>query len=380
MRTIMWTGAAVVLLAAAAASAFFFWPFGGPAAELRLPGVVEIQEVRLGPRVSGRVSEILVTEGDLVKPDQVLVKMQAPELDAQLAQWQARLRQEEANLEKVQRGPRYQQIAAAAAAEDAARARLIRLRVGSRPEEIASARSDFEFAQTAERLASKDYERARMMLRGSAAAQADYDSANAALDRSRSQVASAKAKLDLVEAGSRIEDIEEGTALWKQAKANHQLLVEQTQLDVTEAEGRVAEAQGKVEEIQTDLRELVVKAPEAAVVEVLAVRPGDLVGANQPILRVLRAADLWVKIYVPETDLGKLRLDQEVTATVDSYPDRPLKGRVVQILSESEFTPRNVQSVDERRHQVFGVRIRVDDPRGVFKSGMAAEVVIPLER
>ena len=321
-----------------------------------------------------------MAEGEVVKPDQVLVKLQAPELDAQLTQWEARLRQEEANLERVERGPRYQQLAAAAAAEDAARARLIRLRVGSRPEEIQAVRSDWQLAETVERLAAKDYQRARMLIRGSAAAQADFDAATATLDRSRSQVASAKAKRDLVDAGSRIEDIEEGAALWRQAKANHQLLIEQTQLDVTEATGRVAEARGKVTEIEADLRELTVQAPEAAVVEVLAVRPGDLVAANQPVVRALRAADLWVKVYVAESDLGKVRLGQEATATVDSYPDRPLRGKVVQILSESEFTPRNVQSVDERRHQVFGVRVRVDDPRGVFKSGMAAEVVLPLER
>ena len=78
----------VLVLAATAAALVYFWPFGREAAELRLPGVVEIQEVRLGPRVAGRVSEVFVVEGEVVKPDQVLVKLQAPELDAQLTQWQ----------------------------------------------------------------------------------------------------------------------------------------------------------------------------------------------------------------------------------------------------------------------------------------------------
>ena len=90
------------------------------------------------------------------------------------------------------------------------------------------------------------------------------------------------------------------------------------------------------------------------------------------------AEDLWVKVYVPETELGKLRLNQEVEVTVDSYPDRPFKGSVVQIASISEFTLRNVQSISERRHQVFGVKVRVADPQGVFKSGMAAEVLFRL--
>ena len=109
-------------------------------------------------------------------------------------------------------------------------------------------------------------------------------------------------------------------------------------------------------------------------------RKGDLVPASQPVVRVLRARDLWVRVYVPETDLGKVVNGQTVSVTVDAYSDRQFTGRIIQIAAESEFTPRNVQSVDERRHQVFGMKIRVDDPQGVFKAGMAAEVTIPLKK
>ena len=140
----------------------------------------------------------------------------------------------------------------------------------------------------------------------------------------------------------------------------------------------MTEAQARVRELETNLAELEVRAPEPALVEVVAVRPGDLVAANQPIVRVLRTSDLWVKVYVPETELGRVRLHQKVELTVDGYPNRRFVGEVVHVAAESEFTPRNVQSVDERRHQVFGVRVRVEDPQGVFKSGMAAEVVLPV--
>src|SRR5262249_49962808 len=114
------------------------------------------------------------------------------------------------------------------------------------------------------------------------------------------------------------------------------------------------------------------------VVEVLSVRKGDVLTPNQTILRVLRADDLWVKVYVPETELGRVQLGQHVDVTIDSYPNRRFAGTVEQIAAESEFTPRNVQSADERRHQVFGVKVRVANPEGVFKSGMAAEVTLPL--
>ena len=95
--------------------------------------------------------------------------------------------------------------------------------------------------------------------------------------------------------------------------------------DIAEAAARVAELRGKLREIDANLDEAVVKAPEPAVIEVLAVRKGDLVPPNQPVLRVLRADDLWIKVYVPETELGKIRLDQAVEVTIDSYPGQPLR-------------------------------------------------------
>jgi multidrug resistance efflux pump len=85
-----------------------------------------------------------------------------------------------------------------------------------------------------------------------------------------------------------------------------------------------------------------------------------------------------VKIFVPETELGKVRLGEAVEVTVDAYPGKRFPGTVDQIASQSEFTPRNVQSADERKHQVFAVKVRVDNHEGIFKSGMAADVIVPL--
>jgi len=93
---------------------------------------------------------------------------------------------------------------------------------------------------------------------------------------------------------------------------------------------------------------------------------------------VLWDDDLWVKVFVPETELGKVRLGDQVDVTVDTYPGRRLPGVIDQIASVSEFTPRNVQSIDERKHQVFAIKVKVDNHEGLFKSGMAAEVTVPL--
>src|SRR5262249_28446619 len=142
--------------------------------------------------------------------------------------------------------------------------------------------------------------------------------------------------------------------------------------DIAQAEAALAETRGKLRAVEARLQEACVRAAEPAVIEVLGVRKGDLVGPNQTILRVLRADDLWVKLYVPETQLGRIRLGQDVQVTIASVPDKHLAGTIVQIAGESEFTPRNVQSADERQHEVFAVKVCVANPDGVLKSGMAA--------
>jgi len=232
-------------------------------------------------------------------------------------------------------------------------AELAKAKNGPRPEEIRQARSDLEMAEANLRLARENFTRIETIYKQGASYRAEYDAARAARDQAVSQVGAAKAKLDLLLAGTRAEDI-------------------------ADAEAHVLEMRGKLRELEANLQEAFVRVPERAVVEVLAVRKGDLVPPNQPILRVLRAEDLWIKVYVPETELGKVRLGQEVAVTIDSYPGRRFTGVVRQIASESEFTPRNVQSAEERRNQVFGVKVYVADPEGIFKSGMAAEAVFPV--
>jgi multidrug resistance efflux pump len=313
---------ALVLIAAALALGFF-WPFGRQTAPLRLLGVVEIQEVRLGSKIGGRVAEVLTREGDMASASDVLVRFDVPELEAQREQWQAQVLAAEADLEKARNGPR--------------------------PEEIRQAKGDLESAEADLKVAREDFNRSERLMRQGGSDKAENDAMRAARDRALGRVAAARARLDLLNAGTRYEEIEA-------------------------AQARLQENRGKLREIEANLKEAEVRAPERVLIEVLGVRKGDLVPPNQPILRVLRADDLWVKVYVPETELGRVSVGQATEVTIDSFPNRRFNGTVMQIGSESEFTPRNIQSIDERRHQVFGVKIRVADPENIFKSGMAAEV------
>jgi multidrug resistance efflux pump len=370
--------AAVLLLAGVAGAVGFFRPWAGPPAVLRLPGAVEIQEVGLGPRVAGRVAEVRVTEGAHVRPGDLLVRLDVPDVKAQQEQAAARLRQALAELDKAHNGPRPEERDAAEAAYRAARARLDRLETGYREEEKRQAENEYRAAQADLSLARDDFQRAQRMMSTGSMGRSEFDAARASYDRSLRRAEAARARHDMMQHGPRPEEIREARADAARAEADWRLVRAGTRSeDLAAAAARAGEARARLHELDFYVREAEVRAPEHAVVEVVAVRPGDLVQPNQPVVRILRSDDLWVKVYIPETELSRVRLHQQVELVVDGYPDRRLGGEVLYIAAQSEFTPRNVQSVDERRHQVFAARVRVKDPQGIFKSGMAADVFIP---
>jgi multidrug efflux pump subunit AcrA (membrane-fusion protein) len=385
----------VILVLAAAGGLAAFWPFGNGKV-LRLPGVVEIQEVRLGSKVGGRVEALLIQEGDKIAyAGQRLLIFEAPELNNQKKQTQARLDSAIAELERAVNGPRKEEIDAAEAAMNSAWARWERAENGFRPEEIKQVKADLEAAEADCEQAKKEWKRVTSLDKENAVSRTEYDAALAARDRTKGRVDAARAKELMMRIGARQEDKDEAWQEYKRAYAQHKLLRKGTRPeDIEIAKAKVNELKANLEAIEINLAETTIIVPPnllqpdgrketkdrwKAVVEVIAVRPGDLVQANQPVIRVLRTQDLWVKVYVPETQYGLVTLHKKVGVTIDSYPGKVFPGEVIQRSNISEFTPRNVQSVDERRHQVFGVKILVDDPDGVFNAGMAAEVTIPLD-
>lgn len=370
-------GLVLVIVAGCVAGAW--WQWFEVRRELRLPGMVETQEVRLSSRVGGRVVRVLVQEAQQVEPGQALVELEMPELETQRTQWAAQKAAAEALLTKLESGARPQEREAAKAAVDAAAARLARMEHGFREEEKEQARQELRGWEADLAQAQQDLQRERTLLQQNATATQNFELALARVQRLQAQVSAAAARVAMMERGYRPEEIAEARAEWSRLKANYELvLAGSREEDLAEARARIREIQARIDEIDVRRQELVVVAPERAVVESLLVRPGDVVMANQPVAIVLRAADQWVKAYVSEVDLGRIRLGQMVEVTCDAYPAQRFRGRITYIASESEFTPRNIQTIDERRHQVFGIKVRVDDPQGVFKSGMAADVLVPL--
>jgi multidrug resistance efflux pump len=321
----------VVLIAGLCAALGFFWHFGRETKPLRQPGVVEIQEVRLGSKVGGRVEDVFVNEGDRVKAGDRMVTFEVPELRAHHAQTQALLYQAEAELKKAHDGPRPEEIEAAGSAYEAAQAKHKRLQVGFRTEEKDQAQSEFDSADADLKLARQDFNRVFKAFAQRAVSSAELEISRATLERSRGRARAARARLNMMNVGSRQEDIDEAAAEMRRTKANYDLLMAGTRKeDILVAEHRAAEIRAKLLELEANLSEATVVAKEPAIVEVLAVRRGDLVPPNQPVLRVVRDVDIWVKVYVPETDLDRVRLGQEVTVTIDS--GQRFTGKVIKTL------------------------------------------------
>ena len=149
------------------------------------------------------------------------------------------------------------------------------------------------------------------------------------------------------------------------------------QKNVDAAQMRVTQARAQLADIDAQLAEMQVKAPTDSILEVLSVKVGDVLPANREVATLLLPEHLWVRVYVPEPWLGRIKVGDQVKVRVDSFPGTDFGGVVEQVNRQAEFTPRNVQTVEERIRQVFGVKVRLPNTDDRLRAGMAADVVFP---
>ncbi|MBI3414795.1 MAG: efflux RND transporter periplasmic adaptor subunit [Verrucomicrobia bacterium] len=275
-------------------------------------GTIEVDEVRVASRYGGRVEKIFVQEGDALKTGQVLVELEAAELRARREQAAALLAEWEA---------------------------------GPRAEEIAAAKGEWEALLAEMEFVRGDEKRARELFAQKAISETERDRASTKLRGLEKSTAAAKARHDLLIAGTRPE--------------------------------RLAQARAQLAEIDAQLREMKIVAPTNAVLEVLSVKIGDVLPPNREAATLLLTGHLWVRVFVPETWLGQIQVGQKTRVRVDSFPGKDFAGIVEQIGRAAEFTPRNVQTVEERVKQVFGVKVRLENEQDQLRGGMSADVFFP---
>ncbi len=324
-------------------------------------GTIEAKNIRVGSKVGGRIEQVLVEEGHRVEAGQVLVTFDERELRAALDQARA-------NYEKLKRGYRAEEIAWARAAAAQAKAEYEERARGYRQEQVAAAKAALEQAQADAWRADVSWERARQLADGGVWSKSQRDEAEAAWKAAQAAEKNTEERYRELERGYRSEQVASAEAKWRQAEAELKLRVEgYRREDVEATRAALADAEAKYRERQ-------VTSPAAATVEVLDVRPGDLVAPNAPIATLLERGQLYVRVYVPETKIGRVQVGQKVEVRTDSLAGEVFAGEVEQINQKAEFLPRNVQTKEERVHQMFGVKVRIRDASGRLKAGMAAEV------
>ncbi len=317
----------VLVVLVALAGGWYWWSQRSATGDgqLTLYGNVDIRQITLAFDGSGRISKLHVEEGDQVEKGQVV-----GQLDIRTLQLQADAQQ---------------------ATVEAQRQAVLKLRNGSRPEEIAQARAQLDSARAMHELARQDLARVSQLRssRSGATSQQSLEQAQAQAEATMAAVAEAQAALDLVEAGARAEDI---------AQAEAQLRSAEVQLDLLRH--------------QIDQGELV--APEDAVIRSRLREPGDMVSASTPVFALALTRPKWVRVYVSEPDLGRIRPGMQAEVFADSHPDQPVEGKVGYISSVAEFTPKSVQTEELRTSLVYEVHVIMSDQADRLRLGQPVTV------
>ena len=330
-------------------------------------GTVEARNIRVGSKVGGRIEKVLVREGDTVAAGQVLITFDDKEL-------QAALEQSRSSAEKARRGYRPEEIAEARAAAAQAKADFELKKNGYRREDVAAAQANLDKAKADEVRSHLDFDRYEALAKKDLVSKQQRDSAEANWKMALAQQQNLQHVLDELHRGYRPEEIASAEAKYRQTQATLEKFVRGNRREDVD----LANASLSYDEAR--FRERQVVAPTEATVEVLDVRPGDLIAPNTPIATLLEKDQIYVRIYVPETEFGKLKLGQKAEVRVDSFPNRVFEGVLEQINQQAEFLPRNVQTREERVHQVFGVKVRiVQDAKTPVLAGMAADVKFKTE-
>jgi len=401
-----------------------------PASPLVASGFVGAEEILISTEMSGRIQALYVDEGDSVSFGQVLAQLDTTVLDGQIQQAEAALRSAEAELAQVKAGASPQEVAVAKAAVaiaeegvesaekavemaqsnvaaaqatlQAAQAELARLRAGPDPYEVALAETELEIAQQqlpvlwAVRDSIGGSEQRGEVPRGS------YEAAKAAVAEAEIQIRILQLQLEDLKAGAHPKDLEAAQAAVEAAQAGvdaaeAQVLKAQQQLEAARARLREAQARLKLVEAGATSEEIAMaqaqvsaaraalqilkikrdkmtlRAPRDALIMERTINVGEMALPGSILFHLANLDRVQLTVYVPEDELGRVRLGQTVYVTVDSFPGRVFQGQVVHVSSRAEFTPRNIQTTEQRASQVFAVKIGIPNPDHALKPGMPAD-------
>jgi HlyD family secretion protein len=345
-------------------------------AALWLSGNIEATEVAISFKIPGRVVQRLFDEGQDVKQDDVVARLDTGDLDADLAGREADVRAAEAALDELLAGSRTEEINAARAAMERAWAALEELLNGSRPEDIAAAEAESKAAQAdMERLRS-ELARDEQLYRQHTITPEQYDQARAAYQVAFEKSIQTRKRYDLVKEGPRQEQIDQARAAFAQAESQYWLVEAGPRVEtIAQARAKLQQAVAARQLAQVRRGYAAVVSPLSGVVLSKNIEPGEYVAPGTAVVTIADIKNVWLRAYVNESDVGTelVKWGQEAEILTDARPGHVYKGWVSFIASEEEFTPKNVQTEKERVKLVYRVKINVDNPDRELKPGMPAD-------
>ncbi len=382
----------VLVLAAAGASTYFFRRSNHRQnGRIVVSGNIELTEVNIAFKTAGRLIERTVDEGDVVKKGQEIARLDRDQLMAQRDREAAALQSAISQLAQAETSLAWQKENFAADMEqrkadlNSYQARLQELKNGSRPQEIQEAKAAVEAAQSEYERAQRDWDRAQTLYKNDDISTAQYDQYRNRWESSEAALKQAKERQALVLAGPRVEQIDAASAQVQRARAAlkmseaNELETKRREQEIPLRRAEIARSKANLALIESQIADTVAFSPVDGVVLVKSADVGEVLAAGTTVVTVGDIDHPWLRAYINETDLGRVKLGTQAKITTDSYPAKVYDGRVSFIASEAEFTPKQIQTQEERVKLVYRIKIEVANPRHELKSNMPADAQIELE-
>ena len=357
---------------------------------LAISGNIELTQVDISFKVPGKLIELNVDEGAYVKKGDVIARIDRQQVERQRARDEAGLAgaqvqlQETATLVDWQRQTLESDIALRRAEVRAAQARLDELLAGSRPQEIQQAQAAVTEAKSQHDAAKLDWDRAQELFKNDDISRAQFDQYRMRNDSTAAALKQAEERMAMVKEGPRKEEIESARAQVARADAAlrvseaNRLELRRKEEDLHARRADVARAAAQVGMTDTQINDTVVTSPVDGVVLVKSAEVGEVLAAGTTVVTIGDIDHPWLRGYVNETDLGRVKIGSPATLTSDSYKGKSYPGRVSFISSASEFTPKQIQTKEERVKLVYRIKIDVENPQRELKSNMPVDAEIQL--
>ena len=380
------------IVVVAAGGAWWFWKtHNGDPNVIRLSGNIELTQANLSFKYPGKLVELLVDEGAVVRKGQELARLDLMEYQHQVDREHASVASSRSSLVQLKTSIEYQRaniesdVALKRANLQQAEARLNELLNGSRKEEIEQARAALAEAEATQKQGAAEWERAQTLFKNDDISAQQRDQFKRAYDTSNATVRRLSESLRLVEIGPRQEQIDQQRAAVEQARAALKL-AEANRIDLQRrieeipmrtADIKRAEAQADV--LDTQFSDRTLFAPFDGVVLTKGTEIGEVLAAGASVVTVGDVEHPWVRAYLSEKDLGRVKLGMNATVHTDSFPGKTYQGKVTFISAEAEFTPKQIQTEEERTKLVYRIKVEVPNPLRELKSNMPADVEIRVQ-